>query len=152
MKQLIYVTILLLAVNTAGIAQEVISDEELQKYAIAMDSIDGMRKSLIETISEMVKTNENITAARYNELSRIIKDEEKLAAANATQDEVNAVKEILATREEGTAKINETFQSLAKDYIGAASYNKIKKALTTDEDVKLKYETMLAELKAEDSE
>ena len=52
---------------------------------------------------------------------------------------------------EGIETINNAFQSLAKDYVGVASYNKIKKALATDEELKSKYEAMLKELENDGS-
>lgn len=123
-----------------------ISDEELTKYAVVMDSIDNLKKDLLESISGLVKNNDKISAARYNELSKIVNDETKLTEAKATTEEITALKEILTKKDEGTAKIQETFQSLAKEYVGATIYNKVKKALSTDSSVKARYETILAEI------
>jgi hypothetical protein len=36
---------------------------------------------------------------------------------------------------------------MAKDYVGASTYNKVKKAITEDGEVKSKYETILNKLK-----
>jgi len=133
--------------------EEEITEEELRNYAIAMDSIDNMKASLIEKISDMVRNNEVVTGNRYNELSKIINNEEKLAAANASPEEIEAIKEIISKRDEETQKINETFQLLAKDFIGAKSYNKVRRALQADADLKAKYESILAEIQADgDSE
>ncbi len=145
------VFLFLMAYNGVS-AQEAVSDQELKKYAVVMDSIDNMKKDLMTTISEMVKNNEVISAARYNELSKIISDETKLAEAKATQEEIAAIKEIIKAKEEGTAKIQETFKALASEYVGAAVYNKVKKAIAEDQEIKSKYEAILAELKTEDSE
>jgi len=127
-------------------AQDQITDEELKKYVVAMDSINDMKASLLEEIGEMVKANEGLTNARYNELSKIMNDEAKLAAAKATPEEIAFMKQVAAKKSEGTAEITQTFQILAKEYVGAASFNKIKKALTTDTELKSKYQSMLEEL------
>ena len=127
-------------------AQDQITDEELKKYVVAMDSINDMKASLLEEISEMVKANEGLTNARYNELSKIMNDEAKLAAAKATPEEIAFMKQVAEKKSEGTAEITQTFQTLAKEYVGATSYNKIKKALTTDTEMKSKYQSMLEEL------
>ena len=124
-----------------------VSDEDLKKYAIAMDSIEGMKGMLLETISEMVKGNENVSAARYNELSKIIDDQGKLVEAKATEEEITFVKAVAGRKAEETAKINATFQSLAKDYVGAKAFNTVKKALNEDPAVKEKYNDLLEELK-----
>ena len=127
--------------------ENAISEEELKNYAIVMDSIEDMRQSLLSNMSEAIKNNDNITAARYNELSKIVKDSVKLQAANATEAEITALKKVLTDRDEGAEKIQETFKTLVKDLLGAATYNKVKKALKDDAEVKSKYDSILAELK-----
>jgi hypothetical protein len=123
-----------------------ITDEELQKYAIAMDSIDQMKAAILVEMNTMVKSNENIKGARYNDLHGAINDEAKLAELKATEEEIAFVKSVIAKKEEMTANVQTTFQSLAKDYIGAKSYNKVKAALAKDAEVKSRYEKILAEV------
>jgi hypothetical protein len=135
--------------STMAIAQDdAITDEDLKKYAVAMDSIESMKGHLIETITEMVKGNEEVSASRYNELSKIIDDETKLTEAEATEVEIEFVKSVAAKKVEETAKINEAFQSLAVDYIGAKTYNAVKKALKEDEEIIAKYKALTEELAA----
>lgn len=135
--------------STMAFAQDdAITDEDLRKYAVAMDSIENMKTHLIETITEMVKGNEEVSAARYNDLSKIIDDEAKLKEAEATPVEIEFVKSVAAKKEEETTKINEAFQSLAVDYIGAKTYNAVKKALKEDPALKTKYDAMVDELAA----
>ena len=139
---------MLITLSSSLFAQDAatVSDEELKKYAIAMDSINELQAVLAGTIKTMVTTNTAVPATRYNELYKIINDENKLMEANATFDEIRFVKEVIAKRDEGTAKIKETYQLLAKDYVGASSFNKVKKALAADESLKSKYQTMMDEL------
>ena len=131
--------------------QEQVTDEELQKYAVAMDSINDMKTTLLKEIGDIVKEEGKMTNTRYNELSKIANDEAKLTQAKATAEEKALLKKVADKKAEGTEQINTTFQSLAKDYVGAEAYNKIKKALTTDEELKSKYETMLKELDSDGS-
>jgi hypothetical protein len=126
--------------------QEQVTDEELKKYAVAMDSINDMKASLLEEISDIVKDDGKMTNARYNELSKIADDPAKLAQVKATPEEIALLEKVAEKKNEGTVEINSTFQALAQDYVGAASYNKVKKALTTDSELKSKYEAMLEEL------
>jgi hypothetical protein len=79
-------------------------------------------------------------------LFKVINDEAKLMEANATLDEIRFVKDVIAKREEGTAKIKETYQALAKEYVGATAFNKVKKALASDADLKTKYQSIMDEL------
>lgn len=153
MRYLRFIAVLfLLILNNALFAQEseVVTDEELKKYAVVMDSVEQMSNSLLETITELVKNNDQITAARYNDLNKVIDDEAKLKELEATAEEVAAVKAIVAKKEEGTAHIQETFMTMATEYVGAATYNKVKKALA-DPNVKSRYDTILAELNKDDS-
>lgn len=154
MKNKFFLVLSFIAVSvTFSQAQDVaVTDEELLKYATAMDSVNELTTELMDTITLMVKSNENVSAARYNDLSKIINDETKLAEAKATPEEIAFVKQVAAEKAEGTAEINATFQRLAKEYVGAATFNKVKKALASDPSLKEKYDALMAELKKDDSE
>ena len=97
------VLVMLITLSSSVFAQDAtaVTDEELKKYAVAMDSINELQAVLNGKIKEMVTTNQAVSAARYNELFKIINDETKLMEANATLDEIRFVKEVIAKREEG---------------------------------------------------
>ena len=141
----------LLTLATAGYAQTAkpaFTDDDLKKYAIAMDSVKSMQETLNTSITEMVQKTTVVEVARYNELFKIIGDSTKLVAANAKPEEISFVKEVAKSRADGTAKITATFQSLAKDYVGLKAFNAIKKSLTTDTALKEKYDALAKELEA----
>lgn len=151
MRYIVFLIVSFLAVTShSGFAQEQITDEELKKYAVTMDSIDDMKASLLQEISEMIEANDKISNERYNELSKIINDEPKLAEAKATEEEIAFIRKVTEKKNEGTAEITQTFQTMAKEYVGAATYNKIKKALATNTELKSKYQSMLEEMEKED--
>ncbi|HEX6223547.1 MAG TPA: hypothetical protein VFZ52_04015 [Chryseolinea sp.] len=127
-----------------------ITDDELEKYAVTMDSVNDMKASLLKDIETMVKGNEKMTTARYNDLSKIVDDEAALAKAKATPEEIAFMKEVAAKKEEGTTRIQETFQSMAKDYVGASAYNKIKKGLASDPELQKRYQSHMDKLGASD--
>jgi hypothetical protein len=143
MKSIFVFVIACLAGGTAHSQNQTVSSEELAKYVTAMDSVNKLTAAVKDTITEMVKKNKAVSANRYNELSKIIGDETKLASAKATPEEIAFVKQVTQRKEEETAKINQTFQSLAKDYVGAATFNKVKKALSADPKLKAKYDSLL---------
>jgi hypothetical protein len=120
--------------------QSVISDEDLHKYAATMDSVKGMQETLIKIITENVQQNKVMTVQRYNELNKIADDQQKIAAANATSEEMDFVNEIADLKKYNTARINSAFQSLVKDYVGLKTFNSIKKGLDTDPNLKSRYE------------
>ncbi|HTF16611.1 MAG TPA: hypothetical protein VK658_00990 [Chryseolinea sp.] len=150
-SQRVFSLFFLLAVATAGYAQTTkpaFTDEDLKKYAIAMDSVKGMQESLNQSVTEMVQKATIMQVPRYNELFKIISDSTKLVAANAKPEEVAFVKEVAKKRTDETAKITATFQALAKDYVGLKAFNAIKKSLATDTALKEKYDALTKELEA----
>jgi hypothetical protein len=127
-----------------------VTDEELLKYATAVDSVNEMSAEAKLELSEMVKNSTVMNAARYNDLNKIINDEAKLAEAKATPEEIAFVKSVVARREEEMASINSTYQSLAKEYVTPAVFNKVKKALTSDTDLKKRYDSLMVEMAKDD--
>ncbi len=127
-------------------AEEAITDDELTRYAEAMDSVERMKETLLAQITEKVEGSELIVNSRYNELSKIINDEEKLKATKATPEEVAFVKEIIVMKEEGAKSIKDTFMTMAKEYITPPTYNKISKALKSDPEVKKRYQVIFDEI------
>ncbi|MFZ6013231.1 MAG: hypothetical protein ACOYXT_23000 [Bacteroidota bacterium] len=132
--------------STTAAAQPAISDDDLKKYAVTMDSIKGMQTTLQGIIAKMVQESKAISVQRFNELNKIADNEAKLAEAKATPEEIGFLKEVAAKRKEETARINSTYQGLAKDFVGLKVFNVIKKKLETDTELKAKYDTMLKDL------
>lgn len=145
-KFILIAVISLITLSSAYSQDATVSDEELTKYATAMDSINEMSAEVKVMITDLVKNGKVMTATRYNEISKIITDETKLTAARATPEEIAFAKEVAVKKDEATARINLAFQSLAKDYVGAATFNKVKKALTADAELKNRYDLLMAEL------
>lgn len=133
--------------DTAGI-----SDEDLRKYAVLMDSINDMKKTLLKEMGDMVKNNEGMTNARYNDLSKANGDEAKLQELKATEEEIAFINQVNEKKKEGAAKISETFQAMAKDFIGVETYNEVKNALAADTEVKARYDEILASVASEEDD
>ena len=127
-------------------AEEGISDEELTRYAVAMDSVEKMKATLMAKITDRVENNDLIVNSRYNELNKVIDDEAALQAASATPEEIAFVKEIGVMKEEGAQSIKDTFMTMAKEYVTPATYNRVSKALKADPEVKKRYDVIYAEL------
>jgi hypothetical protein len=143
---LIAVIVTMTGITSFAQEKKVVTDDELIRYATAIDSINEMSASVRIKLSEMVKENPDITPARYNELSKIANDDTKLAAANATPKEIEAIRQVAEVKAEETARINETYQSLAKEYVTPPVFNKVKKALAEEPEVKVKYDSLITEM------
>ncbi len=138
------------SLNLFAQEEEPITEEDLKKYAVTMDSIDAMKDNIKTVMGDMIKSNENITTKRYNEVTKAINDEEKLKEIEATEEEIAFVNSIITTRDEMTAEIKSTLSTMVKEYIGSVKlYNRIKKELKSDEELKSQYDEILAEVQAE---
>lgn len=128
------------------------TEEDLKKYAVTMDSVKGMQTTLQSIITEMVQKNTVMSVQRYNELFKITDDQAKLTEAKATPEEIKFLKDVADKRKEETARINATYQALAKEFVGLKTFNAIKKSLDSDPAVKAKYETLSKQLEAKGGE
>lgn len=149
LRFLLPVMLMAAVVAKAQTTTPAITDEDLKKYAITMDSVKDMQASLNKIVSEKVQKNTVMSVTRYNELFKIIADDAKLTAAKATPEEIAFIKQIETLRQENIARINATYQALAKDYVGLKTFNAIKKSLASDEALKAKYETISKEIGGE---
>lgn len=129
-------------------AQNEISDEDLKKYAITMDSVDAMKKTLHQMVTDEVQNNTVMSVTRYNELFKIVSDEAKLKEANATPEEIAFLKEVDAKRELNIERINAAYQAMAKDYVGAKAFNAIHKGLKSDAALKARYDNISKEVQS----
>jgi hypothetical protein len=127
-------------------SQPTISDDDLKKYALTMDSVKVMQETLVKIITENVQKNTVMSVARYNELYKVAKDQTQLNAANATQEEKAFLDEIADLNKFNHERINKTYQALAKDYVGLRSFNAIKKGLDADPKLKARYDAIAQQI------
>jgi hypothetical protein len=156
MKRLFVLAIMMAGLlNFNAFAQETaasdeISDEELVRFAMMEDSVMAFYASKNAELVEMIKNNDAIDgAARYNEIKAAWGNEEKMAAANITPEEQAAYQEILDFTESLANEVRtlKTDLIMDKDFLGAATYNKINKAMKEDPAVKERVDTKIAELR-----
>jgi hypothetical protein len=140
------------SIKTTSASKAAFTDEDLKKYAMTMDSVKGMQLTLNDIIADMVQKNTAMSVQRYNELYKIADDQAKLAAKQATPEELKFLKEIADKRAEEMARVNATYQGLVKDWVGVKTFNAIKKSLETDQELKAKYDTMSKELESKSGE
>jgi hypothetical protein len=151
MKTTYFYLIALFCLSTFSVSAQTaagISDDDLKKYALTMDSVKVMQETLQSIIAETVQTNKVMTVARYNQLFKVASDDAKLTEANATTEERAFLQEIADLRQYNVARINATYQALAKEYIGLKAFNSIKKSLETDDKLKERYERINEEVQS----
>jgi len=149
-KVLVPCLLLFVAAGSRAQTSNEISDEDLKKYAVTMDSVQAMQVSLQELVAETVRANTVMPVPRYNELFKITKDEAKLKEANATPEEIAFLKQISDLRAVNIERINSTYQSLAKDYVGLKAFNAIRKSLPSDQELKARYDNLSKDLESKE--
>lgn len=146
-KVLIPCFLLMVAVGSKAQTSE-ITDEDLKKYAITMDSVQDMQTTLQELVAETVRANTVMPIARYNDLFKFTNDEAKLKENNATPEEIAFLKQIDDLRKVNIERINQTYQALAKDYVGLKTFNSIRKSLQSDQELKARYDNVSKDVEA----
>jgi FMN phosphatase YigB (HAD superfamily) len=129
---------------------EVVTDEEIAKFAVMEDSVMAFYEKKNEELIDMIRNNEVIEGAgRYNEIKAAWDDEEKLAEIEITEDEKAAYEEILVFMGSLGDEVRELKIELIKndDILGVATFNKVNKAIKENPEVKEKVESLQAELK-----
>jgi hypothetical protein len=149
-KVLIPCLFMLMAMGSKAQTSTQITDEDLKKYAITMDSVEAMQESLRQIVAETVQKNTVMPVGRYNELFKITSDEAKLKATKATPEEIAFLKQIDDLRKVNIERINATYQALAKDYVGLKAFNAIRKSLQSDQALKARYDNLSKDLESKE--
>jgi len=148
------VVVAILIVNSPAAAQDdEITDDELMLYATVMNKIDSMKEDMKVKYNDFIKSEELMDEGRrFNELKSANGDETKLAEISATEEEIAVYDKIQEAYDAMVADFKEVYPTLIKDELGAAVYNKVKKGLKADPDLKTKYEEIVDSLKPDEGE
>lgn len=144
MKISVLAMVLLAALSAGAQKRDSVTNEELHKYVVVIDSLETLKKSRAEMSTRFAKGNTKITPARYTQLLPIIDDSKKLAEAKATADEIAYVKDAMSKLTQAQQIFQNTFNELVAKYVGYDTYNKVKRAIAADKRVKERYEAELS--------
>ncbi|MBW3468483.1 hypothetical protein [Arthrospiribacter ruber] len=136
-------------------AEDELTEEEMMKYASMEVKVQNYIQEKQTTMETMIKENETLGGgARYNELKAAWGDEEKLAEINATEEEKEAYAEIQAYIDSIGDEVKEYMTGLIMDaeVLGAATYNKVRRAMSADPSVKEQIDGMISELREQEGE
>jgi len=153
MKKLFVLAFLMLGIlSVQSFAQEAeeLTEEEMVKYAAMEAKVQAFIQEKQSTMEEMIKENEVIGGgARYNELKAAWGNEEKLGEIEANEEEKAAFAEIQKYIDSIGDEVKEYMTGLIMDQevLGAATYNKVRRAMSSDPSVKEKIDSLVAELK-----
>ncbi|MDH5609406.1 MAG: hypothetical protein OEY56_08000 [Cyclobacteriaceae bacterium] len=137
----------MLAIVQGIIAQEseTFTDEEITTYASVMKWAEDEKVRMGDSVEVWVKSNENLSGAMYNDLSKAAKSGD-LSSAGASEAEIAIYNEIQQKIEDEKNTFKEVYVAKIKDEIGAGLYNRLNKALKTDGELKARYEAILTGL------
>ncbi len=125
-----------------------ITDEDLWKYALLNEVVDQMKKDISTAINDMIANQEGIDGKRYVELSKAKGDEGKLAELEATDFEKQFLQLVDDEKAKRIDAIKTVNQELATKMVGdkGKTYKAIKSALSSDEEVKARYDGILQKI------
>ncbi|MEQ8927521.1 MAG: hypothetical protein RLO81_17020 [Fulvivirga sp.] len=143
MRLLIAAFVMGLCATVANAQSEEITDENLRRYALMMETVDAMKSEISVLTNEMIKNQEGMTGKRYLELS-------KGEGEAATEFEQKFMETITKMQDERKEAIGDVVQILATKMLpdGGKAYKAIKSALGSDESVQSRYNAILAKIQA----
>ena len=130
----------LILISTLASAQ--VTDADLKKYIVVMDSIETLTNQLTHKMNKLAAGNSKISASRFNTLMPVITNQAKLTELKATPEEISYVKKAAAIQDEETRKFQRVYQSLINDYMGSDAFTKVRNALKSDAVLKRKYDSL----------
>lgn len=129
-------------------AQEVeITDEDLKNYAIIEMAVEMITSSVSPTVNELIKKQEGMTGARFNELRKMGTTEEKMKAGGAQDWEIKfmtTIYELMQKRKEAASEVINLLVN--NSMLGAAKYQAIKEGLSSDANLKARYDQVAENL------
>ncbi len=143
MKLLFAAFVIGFCANVANAQEEEISDENLRRYALLMETVDAMKSEISVSLNSMIKNQDGMTGKRFSELS-------KGEGEAATEFETKFMETIEEMKKERIDAIKQVNQILATKMLpdGGKAYKAIKSAIKSDDAVKARYEAILANVQA----
>lgn len=130
---------------------EEVTDEEMMKFATMEANFLGFMASKQVEIVEMIKSNEIIEGggARYNSIKGAWGDADKLAEIEISEEEsaeYQRIQDFISSLGD-VAREYKTNLIMDAKLLGAATYNKVDKAMKASPDIKSKVDSLIVELK-----
>lgn len=129
-------------------AQEAeITDEDLKNYAIIDKAVDMITSSISPTVNDLIQKQEGMTGARFNELRKMGSSEAQLKQGGAQDWEIKfmaTVNDLIQKRQEAAKEVINLLVN--NSGLGAGKYQAIKKGLSSDADLKARYDQVAESL------
>ncbi len=149
------ILLLLSAISVKAQDEAPLTDEELGKYAAVMLFADTEKARMGQVYNERIKGEELMNGGRrFKEIKDAKGDDAKLQELSVTEDELAVFNSIQEEYDAMVATFKEAYTAKIKDkeVLGAGLYNRIRKALKADAELKTRYEAIYETVKAEATE
>ncbi|MFY0600557.1 MAG: hypothetical protein JXR03_12875 [Cyclobacteriaceae bacterium] len=146
MKKMLVGVVMVLSLFSAKAQDEVsYTDEDLTKYATVMVWAEAERGALKATVKDSVgiwlDEGDVLARSKYNELSKA-KKANKLEEVEASEEELSVFTDIQSRIDTKKSSFKENYTLKIKEDIGAGLYNKLKRSLKSDAEVKERYDAI----------
>ena len=143
MKKVLLLMCLVAGMGLAKAQDEVsFTDEELTKYATVMVWAQMEKERMTKTYNDWINNDETLEAARFVKIKSAKGDSVKLQEIEVTDEELVAFEQIQVNYDSMTASFKDVYIGKIKEDIGAGLYNTLKKALKSNEEVKVRYQAI----------
>ncbi|GAB3336454.1 hypothetical protein GCM10027429_19810 [Marivirga atlantica] len=143
-----FIAILGLNVQSAFAQDAEISDNTLYNYALLMQVVEQMKAEISTAVQARIDAQDGFDGKRYSELASAGDNEAKLKELGANEFEIKFMGILVEEQEERKAAIKEVLNTLAQKMVGVANYKAVKSALSSDADVKARYQEIESRIAA----
>ncbi len=140
------VAVICLSFTSVQAQDDEIKDKDLYNYALLMQVVDQMKAEVNIAATEMINNQDGFDVKRYMELKGGGDDAAKLKELGANEFEVKFMAMIVKEQEERKDAIKEALTILASKMVGVKEYKAVKSALSSDADLKAKYDEIVARI------
>ena len=135
------VTVALFSLVSVGktVAQE-ISNQDLYKYAVVMETQDMFKDELSTQVTDYINQQDPAIKNRYNALAG--------GEEPANDAEKQFIGQVKSMQSERTGEFSDAFKTMIKRVLGAQTYSAVKKGIANDTEVKERYNTIVQAMRS----
>ena len=135
MKKTLFIVVVLGTLTFGKSFAQEVTNEDLYKYAVVMETKNMFQSELSSQITEYVEQQDSAIKNRYNALAG--------GETPANDAEKQFIDQVNSMKSERTAEFGDAFKTMIKRVLGAETYSAVKKGIANDADVKERYNTIV---------
>lgn len=140
MKKFLFAASFICVATFGKVLAQDISNEDLYKYAVVMETKSMFQDELSTQITDYVEKQDPAIKNRYNALAG--------GETPANDAEKQFIDQVNSMKSERSSDFTEAYKTLIKRVLGAKTYGEVKKSLANDSAVKERYDAIVSALQA----